>query len=197
MQPVAPSYDPSGNIPRPYVRFELRPVESRTTGQSVFTDRAWVILMAPGSRDTTEMLVDDWLPKLREHARNKRVPVSWPMEYEQAFNQWMQTQEQPAIGTSVRNWPACTPAQLQSCLKANLLTVEDVANANEEALNRVGMGARSLQIMAKAWIADQKGGSQVAAQIANLTLVMEEQKRQIEELRQANAELQRLAPATT
>lgn len=173
MTPIAPSYDPQGQTPRPYVRFDRRSVETREGGQPVFVDRDWVTLMAPGSRDTVEMLVEDWLQKLEDHSRASRVPMSWPSEYRAAYENWLKTQDQPLSGTSLKNWAAISPAQRENCLRANLHTVEELAAANTEALQRIGMGSVGLKQMAEAWVKDQTGSGKLAADLQTLTKRLE------------------------
>ena len=41
-----------------------------------------------------------------------------------------------------------TPAEIANCLAVNVRTLEDLAGANEEALGRIGMGARALKTRA-------------------------------------------------
>lgn len=196
MQPIAPSYDPSGNIPRPYVRFDRRPVETRESGSPVFVDRDWVTLMAAGSRDTVEMLVEDWIAKLENHAKAGRVPGAWPHEYRGAYDSWLKTQDQPTVGTSLKNWAAISPAQRENCIRANLHTVEDLANANTEALQRIGMGAVGLKNMAAAWCKDQQGSGKLAADLQTLTLRLEELASANEALREENKVLAARVAAT-
>jgi hypothetical protein len=196
MTPIAPSYDPQGQTPRPYVRFDRRSVEVREGGQPVFVDRDWVTLMAPGSRDTVEMLVEDWLQKLEDHARANRVPMAWPQEYRGAYETWTKTQDQPTSGTSLKNWAAISPAQRENCLRANLHTVEDLAGANSEALQRIGMGSVGLKQMAEAWIKDQKGSGKLAADLQALSIRLAELEAANETLRTDNAALAAKVTAT-
>lgn len=190
MTPQVAAYNPTAPMPRPYVQFERRSKEIRDRdGVSKFVDQDIVTLIAPGSRDSTELEVSDWLSKLRDHARNNRVPGSWPKEYADAYEQWKDTQEQPTHGTSVRNWPALSQAQRDNCLKANLLTVEDLASATDEAIQRLGMGGVSLKKLANFWLEEKGGSAATASQLASLTLRSEEQQAQIAELMETNRQL--------
>jgi hypothetical protein len=195
MQPGVPAYNPDASVPRPYVRFDRRPIETRVEGQSHFEDRDWVELTAPGSRDTVELLVDDWLQKLHDHAKAKRVPPAWPHEYTEAYKSWQRTQEQPLTGTGLKNWPAISPAQRENCLRANILTVEDLATANSEALNRIGMGSVGLKQMAESWLREQKGAGGLAAQLQSLSIRLAELEDQNSRLREANLQLAAKEPS--
>jgi len=169
--------------PRPHVRFEMRAVETRADGKVAFEDKAWAIVSAPGSRDTTERLVEDWLGMLEEHGRAGRVPGVWPQEYRDAYASWVKTQEQPSHGTSLKQWPGITPGQLKACQSANVRTIEELADANAEMLGRIGMGAVSLKASAMAWLKEQKTGGSMALEIQSLTNRLNEALGLIEELK--------------
>lgn len=174
--------------PRPYVRFELRPVERRTPeGQSFYEDVPWAILMAPGSRDTVELVAEDWLANLRDSGKNGRCPPEWPQEYANAFKAWKEGQEQPTHGTPLTQWAAISPAQRKSCEAANIRTVEDLASANAESLSRIGMGSVALKTAAEAWLKERAGPGALAAQVATLMLQLEDAQRKIAELSEAKA----------
>lgn len=169
--------------PRPIVRFEMRSTELRDNDQITFADEPWVIVSAPGSRDTTERKVAEWLQSLVDHAKAGRVPPEWPEQYSGAFDAWKKTQEQPANGTSLKNWPAITPAQLKSCLSIGLTSIEEVATANEQIISRLGMGAVALKAAAQAWIKEREKVGSLAIEVQTLTNKLAEAMATIEELK--------------
>lgn len=174
---------------RPYVRFERRSQETRDPAKP-FVDKDWAITMAPGSKDTSEMLAEDWLNWLDKMATEERLPQSWPRQYREAYKEWQETQEQPTHGYPLLKWPPLTPAQRESCLKAGIRTVEDLAAANVEALGRIGMGGLALKQSAEAWLAEQKNGGALAQKVADLQIALEDTLRIVQELKDRNAELE-------
>ena len=168
MQALA-AYNPNKEQPRPYVRFEFRPMEDRTKassdGVTQLVDVAFAIVRAPGAKDSLEKKADDWLKQLETYAKDGRIPPSWPHEYRQAFEAWKAGEEMPVTGTPIRSWPPLTPAQRQNVLNAEIYTVEDLASANDENRSRIGMGAHGLQA---------KDAGSMAKELAAMRIKLEE-----------------------
>lgn len=159
-----------------YVVFEKRAVEDRTasiaTGVYVSKDVDFVIVTPAGSKDRIERNAAEWFDNMRQQVKAQRLPEAWLLNYQQRYEAWRHGQEIPAEGTSVRNWPVLSPAQAKSLADANVRTVEELANANEETLMRLGMGSRALKNKAVEWVsASGKGG--VGAQIEELLALRE------------------------
>lgn len=188
-----PAYNPTAEPKRPYVRFERRPHETRDPKQP-FVDRDWAVTMAPGSRDTSEMPVADWLAWLQKMADEDRLPKSWPRQYAEAYDEWQATQTQPTNGFPLEKWPPLSPGQRAACLAANIRTVEDLAAANAEGLGRIGMGALALKQAAEAWLAEQKGGGALAAKVTELQIALDDATATIKAQAEAIAELKALMP---
>ena len=72
--------------------------------------------------------------------------------FKTAFEEFKAGNEIPAFGTPVRGSLILQPSEQQRCISANVLTLEDLADANEGALSRIGMGARALKDKAAAWV---------------------------------------------
>jgi hypothetical protein len=68
-------------------------------------------------------------------------------------------------------------------------SIEDLADANEEFLGRIGMGARRLKAMAHDWVEANRTQGPIIAQMDTLRRQLEEQAEQIKELKEANAAL--------
>ena len=192
---AAVAYNPDKAPARPYVQFELRAMEDRSVtaadGVTHTKDVAWATVRAPGSMDSVEKVAEEWLDGLTQHAKNGRIPISWPGEYREAFRLWKAGEEVPPIGTAIKTWPPLSPAQRKNVLAAGVLTVEDLAAANDESKTRIGMGALTLVHMAKAWLADASRGATSQAleaalvKLASLEELVQEQKQALEEARAA------------
>ena len=156
----------------PFVIFETRAVEDReqsiAEGHYVAKDVVYAIITPAGTKDRIEKVAEDWLRDLEEAVRQERFPQAWLNAYKQAFKSWCETREVPEFGVPVGNWPAISPAQCKMLLDLNLRTIEQVAEANEEALSRMGMGARALKAKAQAYLDASKGDGKVSAELDKL-----------------------------
>ena len=154
----------------PYVRFETRAVEKRKLveegGQVYSVDIDFALVTSHGSKDTVVKIVVDWFSQLKEEVRQGRFPPQWLETYEASYRAWKNDQELPVAGTALKNWPVATPAEIKNCSNFGIRAVEDLANANEELISRLGMGGRALCNRAKDWV--QAGSGDKAALVKQL-----------------------------
>jgi hypothetical protein len=140
----------------PYVTFEQRPIQnvdkSAEEGIPVYEDVDYVIITPIGGKDTVEMRVNRWLEQSEKQVADQRMPAEWLPHYKAMYAAWKEGQEMPVTGLSVKMWPIATPADVKNLISANILTVEDLAQANEASLMRLGMGARALKQKAEAYL---------------------------------------------
>jgi hypothetical protein len=188
----------TSNEQRPYVRFEYRPVEDRTVpstdGVTHLKDMAWAVIRAPGSRDSVEKLAEDWLNGLPQLAKDGRIPPSWPSEYRNAFSEWVKTGETPVDGTAIRTWPPLRPAAREMLLSMGVVTVEQLASANEEIVNRLGMGGVSTRQMAQNWLKEAKTTGALAQELEAKTVRQSELESTVVALQAEVARLAALIP---
>lgn len=183
------------NQSRPFVQFEMRAMEDRTVpatdGVTQMIDVAWAIVRAPGSRDSLEKTAVDWLAQQKHYAKEGRIPPQWPAEYAEAFRLWQQGEELPVHGTPIKTWSPLSPAQRKNILAIGVLTIEDLAVANEETRGRLGMGGVALQKMAQTWLAEAKDVGATAKKLQEATQLISEMKEtlanQAEQLKQLTA----------
>lgn len=146
----------SENNKPPYVIFETRAVEDRAAsveqGHYVAKDVVFAVITPAGSKDRIEKVAEDWLKDLGEAVRQERFPSAWLQAYQQAHKHWLETREVPENGIPVSQWPGVSPAQTKMLLDLNLRSVEQVAEASEEAMSRMGMGGRALKAKAQAFL---------------------------------------------
>lgn len=161
----------------PFVIFETRAVEDReksiTEGHFVAKDVVYAVITPAGTKDRIEKVAEDWLRDLEEAVQQERFPQTWLNAYKQAYKSWCETREVPEFGIPVGDWPAISPAQCKMLLDLNLRTIEQVAEANEEALSRMGMGARALKAKAQAYLDTSKGAGKVSAELDKLRQELE------------------------
>lgn len=176
----------------PFVRFEDRSVEDRDAtiaqGRLMMKNETWALIHAIGSRDVVERQVEEWFGALRAQVQRKQYPAEWLAAFERKYSEHKSGQEPSVDGTHVREWASIDRATAQNLISASILTVEDVAAMNEEAMKRVGMNARTLKQKAQDWLkmADKRKGAaeleQLRAENGNLKARMEGLESQLAKL---------------
>ncbi len=170
----------------PYVTFEYRAEEDRAAsieaGHYVSKDVPFVLVTPMGSKDRHESPADEWFARREQDAAEGRFPREWLSAFKGAFAEWKAGREIPLNGTSVANWPVASPAQVKLLLDLIVRTVEDLAEANEETLNRLGMGGRTLKQKAQDWLASANDLGKVSEQLAGLRADNEALKQRNEQL---------------
>lgn len=115
------------------VQFYSRPVQnefrSQQEGRPIFDDVDFVKIHLPGDKNN---IVD--VPVRDEH--KARFPLHW------AHYQNKRGGDQRLVGkTPINMWPRITPAQAEELRAMHFLAVEDVANASDAQIQRLGMVA--------------------------------------------------------
>lgn len=187
----------------PYIRFEQRPEEDRNASieakdRIVMKDVDYVIIHPVGSKDTVEKPAEDWLQHCEKEARKNppRYSPEWAQAHRKMYSDWKAGLEVVPIGWSIRNWPGISKAQAENIIAAGVLTVEDLAAANEQTLQRIGMGSRQLKDKAQAFLDSSKGnvGEELAALRAQLSDLSQTVGRLTEKNAELEAEVQKYQP---
>lgn len=182
----------------PFVQFELRAEEDReqsvATGRFVAKDVAYALITPHGSKDQIERVAEEWLNSMDAEVRGGRLPPEWASGWRKAYDAWKTGQEIPLEGTSIRNWPLASPAQVKTLIGLNVLTVEVLAAANESLIARLGMGGRSLVDKAKEYLKQADGPGKAASQITALQQQNEDLSKTVEHLGAQIEALKKLVP---
>lgn len=180
----------------PYVMFEKRAVEDRqasiTNGCYTTKDVDYVMITPAGSRDRIERVAEEWFAMMEKAVKNNRFPVEWLRAYRMMYKEWQEGNEIPVLGTPIKTWPVASPAQRRNLLEMKVMTVEVLADANEEIIGRLGMGGRALKAQAKAWLESAKDVGQVSEQFVAMQAKLDAQAQMIATLQE---QLARLTPA--
>lgn len=184
-----------------YVRFEFRPVEDREaslkSGHFVTRDAEYVIITPAGSKDEVEKLVPEWLTQMKQQVREGRLKPEWENNYVRAYEHWKRGEEIPVNGTPIKGWPVLSPAQQKNAISANVRTVEDLAAANGEALQRLGMGAVEMKQKAEAWLKAASSLGTVVQENSALKVKVRDLETQVKNLLERNQALaQQVAEGT-
>jgi len=156
----------------PMVKFERRAVEdkaeSRKQGKIVYKDEDFALVIPPYSRDKVEAKVERWFDNVRANIKNGRMPQAWLDHWEEGYEKFKKGEEMPLNGTSVKNWPAISQSECKRLIAANILTIEDLAQVNDEGIRRLGMGALELKNKARAYVQAAKDAGPLIMEMAAL-----------------------------
>lgn len=155
-----------------YVRFERIAVKDNEAtlrdGCYKSKDQDMIYVTPPYSKDEYPSKVDVFFQKKEGDVRSGRIPQKHLELWKEAYARWLKGQEAPLDGTDVRNWAAISPAQAKNMIAVGCRTIEDLAQANDEAMRRLGMGANDLKNKAKAWLQAAKDHGPLTMEIAQL-----------------------------
>ena len=140
----------------PLIRFE-RIVEenipaSREAGHFVPKEVGYAVITPPYSSDVNKHELPAYWDKLQRDVQGGRFKQEWLDHYKKAYRAFCDGQELPVNGIPIRGWGVISPAQQESLTRMNILTVEDLAEVNDEGMKRIGMGAIDLKNKARAWL---------------------------------------------
>ena len=156
----------------PYVVFETKAMEDRAAsiekGHYVTKDVHFAVVTPQGSKDRMEREVVGWFENLEQQSQEGRFPREWLKEFKLAYEAWKEGRELPLSGTPILTWPVASPAQVKQLLDLRIKTVEDLGAANEETINRMGMGGRALKDKAVSWLTAAKSTGKVTEELAAL-----------------------------
>lgn len=132
--------------------------KSLEAGRRVVKDIDMAYIMQPGSRDQVEISAEQWLASIKRkmlEATADAYPQEWVDGYHKKYQLWKDGHDAPLNGTSIKEFPLLSPAEVENLIAVNILTIEDLAGATEEGLGRIGMGARTLREKAMQWVKAQ------------------------------------------
>lgn len=178
----------------PYIEFKVMTEEDRdqsiATGSFKSRDVDFVSIMPAGDRNLkVDRRVDEWLDQLTQRVKQGMGNVQHLDYFKSAYKLWKETQEMPVNGIAIKLWPVVSPSQAQNILSANIRTVEDLAQANEEALRRIGMGARALKEKAISWLSAANDTGKAASANAALKARVDDLTAKVTDLVIINKEL--------
>lgn len=173
----------------PFVEFEERAVEDRaeTIAQGGLVMKAvdYAILHPLGSKDTIEKVATEWLDYIDRQAQRGEYPREWAKFFRDQYQEWKAGADPSKVnGLHVRNWAAISRATAESLIAAGIRSVEDLAAAPEQALQRIGMGARDLKHRAQAHL-DAAESGKGAEELALLRDENANLKGEVKELRES------------
>lgn len=164
------------------VRFYQKEVkhefQSQQEGRPIFYMADFIRIEVPGDRNT---IIDTFVNDNHKH----RFPIQWA----QYQNEKRDGGESEVQGTLLRDWPIITSAQAQEFKHFKFYTVEQIAAASDDQIQKIGMLAGmspySLREKAQAYLSNAKDSALVQSQADELR----KRDAEIEALKQQMAEL--------
>lgn len=194
-------YGPVDEGPMPYVTFEDRAVEDRVASQrdgiTRYKNVTFVRVMSAGSKDTFENVATVWLDYLDLKVSLGMYSPQWAEQFRRQYEQYLQQGHAEIVGTPIKMAAFLNAGEIESCLGANIFTLEGLVGCGEDGLKNIGMGARVLQQKAKAYLEQQEGGkiaqqmADIASQVAALKDVLDAKDETISALQAELAEMRR------
>lgn len=183
----------------PYIEFSVEAValqrRAEDGGGLYYEDRDFVLIMPRGGKDVVKKEVKDWFDVIDMQLRMERLDPEWHRQYKGAYAQWKAGMEMPVNGTPLVMWPLLTPAEVKMLKELRMQTVEDVAAANEEALKRMGMGARGLKTKAQDWIKASTDTAPLVERLNALAVSQEAMTKRLADVEEENKALRLAALA--
>ena len=171
-----------------FVRFESVAVHdaqaSLKAGHYVSKDEDHVFVKPPYSKDEYENTAIAWFSNVERNVKNGRTPVKHLEFWKASYDRFKEGKETTIDGTPVRDWNALSPAQCKNLISAGCRTIEDMAQANDEALRRIGMGAVELKKKAKVWLQAAKDHGPIVGQVTSLQKKNEQLEGTVESLQE-------------
>lgn len=168
----------------PFVQFETRAVKDNEAsireGRYIAKNIDYVLVTPAGSKDCVEKEAETWFRQKRREVESDKFNRVWLTHFEAAYNAWKQNQEIPLNGTPLTDWPGLSPAQLVNLRNIHILTIEDLANANDEAVGRIGMGGRALKDRAAAYLSASASVGRVSEENAALKAANSDLQKQMQ-----------------
>lgn len=174
----------NGMAPKCFVKFRYEAVRnaarSEAEGVDQFDNVEMCEMFIPGSRDSFNTVVTDQIKR----------------EYAAQYNAWKQGEERPVDGIPLSEWAelAARPDTVASLKALHIHTLEQLAEASDTAVTRLGMGAMALREKAKKTIESMSDSGVLRRTIEEnetLKLKVKDQEEQIKELAERVKELEK------
>jgi hypothetical protein len=163
-----------GVIPIFYAFEVLDERASEEAGRPIFRTEDWIEIIVPASRDKVRV------PVQKRH--KERFPEQWE-SYKRGDSR------EVADGTPITEWQGIPRRQAMELRAMSFYTVEQLAQATEQQITKIGAGSRQLVEAAKAFIEGRKAFEQERTLRAEIESKYAESVASVDELR---AELNRL-----
>lgn len=179
----------------PFVRFFMKDygrneAASKDAGVHVPNRATFIEITSHGSKDCSEFLADEWLPRKRDEASRGNYNLAWVEHFEKQYDGFKKGHEVLRQGSPILTWASISPEQNARLRALGYQVIEDVAALPDTALSSLGLDGRVIRDMARAWIAEgaDKGKNtqligELTAQNLDLRSIVEQMQQQLAELK--------------
>lgn len=183
----------------PFVRFFTKDYgrnesASKECGVHVPLRATFIEITGHGSKDCSEFIAEEWLPRKRAEASRGAYNMEWVEHFEKQYEGWKKGHEVPRQGTPILTWQSITPEQNARLRALNYQVIEDLAALPDNALGTLGLDGRVIRDMARAWLAEGADKGKNTQLIGEQTAKIESQQAQIDQLLAAINELKMQLP---
>lgn len=183
----------------PYVQFANKDYgrdeeASRRAGRHIPRSATFIIITSHGSKDSSEHIVEEWLPRKRLEASRGQYNAEWVEKIEKAYEAWKKGHELPREGTPIMTWQMVSPEQNTRLRALGITTVEDLAAIPDTGLAEIGLDARYLRDLARNWVMEGQQKGINAQELANAQAKLRDQETLIESLQRRVALLEEDKP---
>jgi hypothetical protein len=169
----------------PYVRWTVEAVESKDEdGHIVYSNKYMANIVAAGGKDELVKEASEWLRELKAKGDRGQFDSAaseygrWHDHFSAQFEKFKAGEELAVVGTPLRAVMAFMKAEVMQCERANIYSLEDLAQANEEGLRHIGIGGRALKDKATQLLAS-KGDNKIAEELAAAHVKIESLEKRI------------------
>lgn len=178
-------------VEKDYGRNEAASVEA---GVHVPNRAVFIEITSHGSKDTSEFIADEWLPRKRMDASRGNYNLGWVEHFEKQYAEWKKGHELPREGTPILTWGLISKEQNARVRALGYQVIEDLAAVPDGSLGQLGLDGRVLRDQARAWLAEGKDKGINARLIGEQTAKLDEQQATIERLQAQINELKAQLP---
>lgn len=129
-----------------YIESVKQEFKSQEAGRPIYADVEFVKILIPGDKNYSV-----------EREASKTDKERFPLEYAR-FKNGMKEEEQ-AVGTPLKHWPAMTRSMAKEFASFNIHTVEQLAGISDTAKQAFGLGANEWSRKAQAMLDSAAGGA--------------------------------------
>jgi len=150
----------------PNLQFAREPIAYKDAqGHTLYRDEYLVEIRQRGSKDSVTKKAEEWISELahKGHDRsgfdqNAAMYATWHDKAKVMFEMFKRGEEVPEEGMSLKAFPAFSPAEILICKAVDIYTLEQLSEANEQAIGRMGPGGRGLKIKAAKMLENYHNG---------------------------------------
>ncbi len=112
-------------------------------------DSMWVV---EDGKKPVKKTIYPWINQLDEKLKDGQCSSGFYDSCKSRFDHFEKNGEILIEGTPIKDWNQITPAQQKQIMAAEIYSIEKLAEATEEAMQEMGMGARDLKKKAEAYL---------------------------------------------